>query len=209
VDEAAETGAAPAPQPTPEAELRTPEIIEELDQPVEVAPTDPAAGATPEVQPEPELPVPPAADPRASEMTMIAPSRVRASLGEEAGEAAVPPAPPAEEAAPAVVPLEPAEPERLPVDAGVSVADIIAEPTKYGAAIPATQGEPVVMGPGDVRVMPPQTPVAGGPPGAAMRSGNRNLPLMIGGGLIVVCCALAACAALVGVVLPLFSSLGS
>ena len=73
----------------PEPELRTPEIIEELDQPVGVAPTDPAAGATPEVQPEPELPVPPAADPRASEMTMIAPSRVRASLGEEASEAAV------------------------------------------------------------------------------------------------------------------------
>lgn len=164
------------PAPTSEPELRTPEIIEALDAPEAVSP--------PEAAPEPEPPVPPVADPRPAEMTMIAPSRVRASLAE--AEAAAEPATP--------------EPGSLPVTPGASVADLIAEPTKFGAAVPSNQGEPVVVGPGNVKVMPPQTPAAGGPPGAAMRSGSNRTPLIIGGVVLVLCCLLSTCVVLAFVV---------
>ena len=176
------------PEPSPEPELRTPEIIEELDAPEAVSPSETAP--EPEAAVEPEPAEPPVADPRAAEMTMIAPSRVRASLAE--AEAAA-------EASAAEADAPASEPGSLPVTPGASVADLIAEPTKYGAAIPAEQGEPVVMGPGNVKVMPPQTPVAGGPPGAAMRSGGNRTPLIIGGVIVALCCLGSTCVALVAV----------
>jgi hypothetical protein len=207
----------PEPEASPEPEPREPEIIEQLDAPEAVS--------TPEPAPEAEPPVPPVADPRASEMTMIAPSRVRATLAAAEAEAAAkvaaaPPAPVLGETGAAgaepeaVQPAaaepeaaEPAGPASLPVTPGVSVADIIAEPTKYGAAIPSTQGEPIVVGPDNVKVMPPQTPIAGGPPGAALRSGNRT-PMVIGGVVLALCCLLSTCVILAGVVPALLRAAG-
>lgn len=193
---ASDAAPAPQPEPSPEPELRAPEVIEQLDAPEAVSPPEPApeleTPAEPEAPAEPVPPTPPVADPRAAEMTMIAPSRVRASLGESEA-AAADPAP---------------EAGSLPVTPGASVADLIAEPTKYGAAIPSTQGEPVVVGPGNVKVMPPQTPAAGGPPGAAMRSGGNRTPLIIGGVVLVLCCLLSTCVVLAFVVPALMNAGG-
>jgi hypothetical protein len=225
--------ATPEPAPQPAAEQPEPQIIEELD----------AAGEPPA---EPEPPVPPAADPRSSEMTMIAPRRVRATIEAEAqADKARVPEPPAEAThEPMMAAAEPAgeapanaevspggevnqpvmteaapepeapggaaqpepEPATIPMPEGVSVADILAEPTKYGAAIPSEQGEAIVTGPGEVKVVPPQTPAVGGPPGAAMRSGNRT-PLMIGGAIVLACCLLLACVAAFGILPSLLNAL--
>jgi hypothetical protein len=200
--------AEPLAAPEPVAEQPAPQIIEDLDR-----------GAQPPAEPEP--PVPPTADPRASDMTVIAPSRVRAALDAElqaakdkaAAEAAAalasqPAAPPGEPPPPVPNAPSPIDATVLRMPEGASVADIIAEPTKYGAAVPSQQGEAVVTGPGEVKVVPPQTPAVGGPPGAAMRSGNNRMPLMIGGALVAVCCLLLACAAAFAIVQN-FLNLGS
>jgi ribosomal protein S27E len=87
----------------------------------------------------------------------------------------------------AEIPLPPTE----AASAGPSAADIIAEPTKYGAAIPAQEGEVIVVPPNRIEVVPPQRPAAGGPPGATMRR-SRAMPLLIGG-LVLLCCVLPVC----------------
>jgi hypothetical protein len=174
----------PAPEPAAEPELRAPEVIEDLDAPGTVA------------EPVPE--VPPVADLREPESAFQAPPP---TAWDERVEA-----PPPDKPAPPVV-AEPGPPEVLPMPEGVSAADIIAEPTKYGAAVPAEQGEAILVAPDKVVVVPPQNPAIGGPPGAAMRSGNRT-PLLIGGIVVALCCVLGICAVAVSTILPLVSNLG-
>jgi hypothetical protein len=72
-----------------------------------------------------------------------------------------------------------------------SMATVIAEPLKHGVDIPAARGEPVITGPGRVTVTPPQAPIQGGPAGAAMAARPNRVPLIVGGGLLAVCCLLA------------------
>ncbi len=164
------------------------------EAPLVVAPETTAPEPNPELSPEPEL--------RAPEIIeeLDAPDSVAAPEPEPEMPPAVDPRSPAgAEAAGAA--------QTVVTPEGVSAADIIAEPTKYGAGIPAEQGEPILVPPNQVKIIPPQTPAVGGPPGAAMRSGNRT-PLLIGGGLLLLCCLLTSCAVVVGVVPALLSALG-
>jgi hypothetical protein len=85
-----------------------------------------------------------------------------------------------------------------PSGAEPTAADLIAEPLKYGLNVGAGEGEPVVVPPNKVVIMPPQHEGRGGPPGRAMTS-NRNPVALVAGG--VGCCLLlalasAACVAL-------------
>jgi hypothetical protein len=73
-------------------------------------------------------------------------------------------------------------------DEAPTAAELIAEPTKYGVAVPGDQGDPVLVAPNKVVVTPPQAEPAGGPPGGAMI--NRTNPLLLGGAALG-CCLLA------------------
>jgi hypothetical protein len=95
-----------------------------------------------------------------------------------------------------VVGREAPQPERVteirPAGAGEgtgpTVADIIAEPLKHGVNVPSDLGEPIVVSPDRVKVLPPQREPRGFPGSGLARRSPAGLLL----GILVACCLLPA-----------------